>query len=61
MGEVRADHLDKILDWQTVLTGSDHIRRSEYAEFHPMNLSTINTPGTINISIDALDEFHWPR
>ena len=61
MGEVRADHLDKILDWQTVLTGSDRIRRSEYAEFHPMNLSTINTPGTINISIDALDEFHWPR
>lgn len=26
-----------------------------------MNETAINSPGTIKISIDALDEFYWPR
>ena len=61
MSMARVDHLDRILDWRTALIESDRIKSAEYVEFRPMNESTLNSPGTINISIDSLDEFYWPR
>ena len=53
--------MDKIVDLREPVGGSDALKSYEYIEYLPTSGSNLNTPGTINIHIESLDEFYHPK
>ena len=55
------DPMDRIIDLQEPLVESNALKSYELIEYLPTSGSSLNTPGTVNIHIESLDEFYHPR